>query len=111
MASYPIMLIVLRPQHWSCGASAGRMHAAVGRQGSSSKPVFHEGSVWSSYRLRGVLSEAWSRGCAGFRQLSNLHWNVRAQLKQGLSGLLMFMPAAFWRLPACVDRLRDDTTV
>ena len=65
----PILLTTQRSagtSHGVCNvrASAGRMHAAVGRQGSSSKPAFHEGSVWSSYRLRGVLSEAWSRGCA-----------------------------------------------
>ncbi len=64
-ACCPIMLGVAPPlgNGNCCAASAGRMHAAVGRQGSSSKPAFHEGSVWSSYRLRGVLSEAWSRGC------------------------------------------------
>ena len=45
-------------------ASPGRLLPAVGRQGSSSKPAFHDGGAWSAYRMQTVLTEAWSRGCA-----------------------------------------------
>ena len=62
------------------------MHAAVGRQGSSSKPAFHEGSVWSSYRLRGVLSEAWSRGCARVLRQGGRDNHMHPWLEQGLIG-------------------------
>ena len=34
------------------------------RQGSSSKPVFHENGSLGTFRMRSVMTEAWSRGCA-----------------------------------------------
>ena len=56
-----------KPVSGVLGCTAGRFHAmAAVRQGSTSKPAFHDNGVLGTLRMRSVLTEAWSRGCSRY---------------------------------------------